>query len=183
MKLQSLILAAVMIAGCMPQPHGLNYSDASAYRAKPSIAVSAFTEKNSVVMAYVRHSEGGVLLHLAPAVMGYEISKKDIDVDVQLDSSEHIIFNSGRYENFDRSRDLFHDGRIILVPLPENNGHAVGAFVNLLSGKRYFFAPTVMSRESMAKVRGLARRWDISVVVPEDLRAQERVGLFPEFQR
>jgi hypothetical protein len=78
---------------------------------------------------------------------------------------------------------VFGDGRIILVPLPENNGRAVGAFVNLLSGKRYFFAPTVMSRESFAKLRTVARQWDIAVIVPEDRRAQDRLGLFPEFRQ
>jgi hypothetical protein len=181
MRLQIVILMAALLIGCVPQRHGLDYADAGAYRAKPSIAVSAFTANNSVVMAYVKHSQGGVLLHLAPASMGYELSKRDINMDVQLDESEHIVFNSGSYESFDRSRDVFHDGRIILVPLPESNGHAVGAFVNLLSGKRYFFAPAVTSRESTAKLRTVSRNWNITVIVPEDRRAQERLGLFPEF--
>jgi hypothetical protein len=185
MKLQItiLILIAAFLAGCVPQARGFGYADVGGYRAKPTVAVSAFTANNSVVMVYVKHSHGGVLLHLAPATMGYELSKRDVNMDVQLDFSEHIVFNSGSYENFDRSRDVFGDGRIILVPLPENNGRAVGAFVNLLSGKRYFFAPTVMSRESFAKLRTVARQWDITVIVPEDRRAQERVGLFPEFRQ
>jgi hypothetical protein len=146
------------------------------------VEVSAFTSEDHVVMAYVRHSEGRLLLRLAPADEGYEISQKDVDIDMQLDSSEYTDFASGTYEAFDRSRDLFRDGRIVLVPLPEENGKTVGVFVNLISGKRYFFAPTVSSRESQAKLRTLARNWDISVVVPEN-RASERVGLFPEFQR
>jgi hypothetical protein len=183
MRLQIWILIGVLLAGCVPQPHGFSYADAGLYRAKPSVAVSAFTANDSVVMAYVKHSEGGVLLHLAPASMGYELSKRDVNMDVDLDSSEHIIFNSGSYENFDRSRDLFGDGRMILVPLPEENGRTVGAFVNLLSGKRYFFAPAVTSRESLAKIRTVAREWGITVIVPEDRRAQERLGLFPEFRR
>jgi hypothetical protein len=183
MKLQIWILIGALLAACVPQPRGIGYADISSYRAKPSIAVSAFTANDSVVMAYVKHSEGGVLLHLAPANLGYEISKRDVNMDVQLDSPEHIVFNSGSYENFDRSRDLFRDGRIVLVPLPEPNGQAVGAFVNLLSGKRYFFAPTVTSRESLAKLRTLAHEWTITVIVPEDRRAQERLGVFPEFRR
>jgi hypothetical protein len=183
MKLQIWILMGVMLAGCIPQPHGFGYADIGSYRAKPSVAVSAFTANNSVVMAYVKHSEGGVLLHLAPASMGYELSKRDVNMDVQLDAPEHIVFNSGSYENFDRSRDLFRDGRIILVPLPENNGQSVGAFVNLLSGRRFFFAPTVTSRESLAKIRTLVREWNITVIVPEDRRAQERLGVFPEVRR
>jgi hypothetical protein len=115
--------------------------------------------------------------------MGYELSKRDVKMDVQLDSTEHIVFNSGSYENFDRSCDLFRDGRIILVPLPESNGRTIGAFVNLLSGKRYFFAPAVTSRESFAKLRTIARKWDVTMIVPEDRRAEERLALFPEFQQ
>jgi hypothetical protein len=185
MKFQILILISIaaLLAGCVPQARGFGYADVDVYRAKPTVAVSAFTANNSVVMVYVKHSRGGVLLRLAPAAMGYELSKRDVDMDVQLDSSEHITFNSGSYETFDRSRDVFGDGRIILVPLPENNDRAVGAFVNLLSGKRYFFAPTVMSRESFAKLRTVARKWDITVIVPEDHRAHERLGLFPEFRQ
>ena len=183
MRLEIWILIGTLLTGCVPQVHGFGYADKGVYRAKPSVEVSAFTANNSVVMAYVKHSQGGVLLHLAPASMGYELSKRDISLDVQLDSSHHIVFNSGAYESFDRSQDLFGDGRIVLVPLPESNGRSVGAFVNLLSGKRYFFAPTVMSRESFAKIRTLANRRDITVVVPEDRRAEERVGLFPEFRR
>src|SRR5262245_32060526 len=172
MKLQIVILISIaaLLAACVPQARGFGYADAGVYRAKPTVAVSAFTANNSVVMAYVKHSQGGVLLHLAPAAMGYELSKRDVNIDVQLDSPEHIIFNSGSYENFDRSRDLFRDGRIVLVPLPEGNGQSVGAFVNLLSGKRFFFAPAVTSRESLAKIRTLAREWDITVIVPEDRR-------------
>ena len=183
MRFQIWILIGMLLTGCVPQPHGFGYADAGLYRAKPSISVSAFTDNNSVVMAYVKHSQGGVVLHLGPASMGYELSKRDVNMDVQLDSSEHIIFNSGSYENFDRSRDLFHDGRIVLVPLPESNGRTVGAFVNLLSGKRFFFAPTVTSRESFAKLRTIARKWDVTIIVPEDRRAEERLALFPEFQQ
>jgi hypothetical protein len=183
MRLQILISIAALVAGCVPQIRSFSYSDISAYRPKPTIAVSGFAANDQVVMAYVRHSQGNVLLHLVPNNMGYELSKHDIEMDVQLDSSQPIVFNSGSYENFDRSLDVYHDGRIILVPLPESNGRNIGAFVNLLSGERYFFAPTVTSDASMAIVKQLARRWDVTVIVPEDRRAHERLGIFPEFQQ
>lgn len=183
MRIQKLILIAAFLTGCVSQRHGFGYGDAGAYRAKPSVALSGFTADDSVVMAYVQHSRGGVLLRLAPASARYELAKRDVNMDVQLDSPQHVVFDSGAYENFDRSRDVFGDGRIILVPLPETNGRSIGAFVNLLSGKRYFFAPAVTSRESLAKIRLLERTSAITVIVPEDRRAPERVGVFPEFRR
>jgi hypothetical protein len=183
MRIQKLILIAALLTGCVSQRHGFGYAEVGLYRAKPSVAVSGFTADDTVVMAYVKHSQDGVLLRLAPAGEGYELSKRDVNMDVQLDSPQHIVFDSGAYENFERSRDVFGDGRIILVPLPETNGRAIGAFVNLLSGNRYFFAPTVTSRESLAKFRTLARNREITLVVPEDRHAPQRLGIFPEFRR
>jgi hypothetical protein len=145
------------------------------------VELSAFTSDDQVVLAYIRHSEGRMLLHLASTTQACEISSKDVDISVRLDSSEPIDFDSGAYDTFTRSRDLFRDGRVVLVPLPEENGKTIGVFVNLLSGKRYFFAPDVASPESQAKIRSLARSWDIIVVTPGDRRSRERVVLFPEF--
>lgn len=48
-------------------------------------------------------------------------------------------FTDGPYENFDRSQDLFGDGTVVLVPLPGHTPGALGMFVNLNSGKRFFF--------------------------------------------
>src|SRR5437868_14538031 len=44
-----------------------------------------------------------------------------------------------RYENFPRSLDVFVDGTIVLVPLPGHTPGSMGMFVNLHSGKRFFF--------------------------------------------
>ena len=103
---------------------------------------------------------------------------------VTLASEDTINFSPKRYEGFEQSFDMFQDGRIVLVPLAEQDGHAIGAFVNLVSGRRYFLAPTVRSRVALAQVRALAGRWpDVTVIVPEDRRAGERVAQFPEFRR
>jgi hypothetical protein len=67
--------------------------------------------------------------------------------------------------------------------MPDNGREALGVFVNLLSGKRYFFAPSPRTAESAAMIRSLSNRWpDVVVVVPEDRRAPERVAQFPEFE-
>lgn len=50
-----------------------------------------------------------------------------------------IEFNSGPYEVFEESYDVFKDGTVILVKLPGHTNGSVGMFVNLNSGKRYFF--------------------------------------------
>jgi len=50
-----------------------------------------------------------------------------------------IKFKQIPYEIFEKSLDVFDDGSIILVPLPGHTIGSVGMFVNLTSGKRYFF--------------------------------------------
>lgn len=47
-------------------------------------------------------------------------------------------FDDGPYETFDRSKDLFGDGSVVLVPLPGHTPGSVGTFVNLSSGRRIF---------------------------------------------
>lgn len=43
------------------------------------------------------------------------------------------------YEGFERSKDIYHDGRLILVDLSGHTPGHTGLFVNFDSGKRYFF--------------------------------------------
>ena len=49
-----------------------------------------------------------------------------------------IEFNEKEYQGFSRSKDIFNDGRLILVDLEGHTPGQVGLFVNLDSGKRYF---------------------------------------------
>ncbi|TGL60612.1 MBL fold metallo-hydrolase [Leptospira sarikeiensis] len=61
----------------------------------------------------------------------------------QLDS-ENILwkdlnFSSKPYENYSRSLDWFGDGSVVLVPMEGHTAGDVGMFLNLPSGKRYFF--------------------------------------------
>jgi hypothetical protein len=183
MRFTIAMLVAAFLTACVPHPYGSEYSDVRPYRAKPHVELSAFSQKDMVTTAYVRHSSGAVLLELTSGVADLNIPKNEVDFILPLDWPSHIVLNSGAYENFDRSRDLFQDGRVIVVSLRENGSGAVGVFVNLLSGKRYFFAPTVTSNEALAQIRSLARRSDLTVIVPEDPRAHERLPQFPETQR
>lgn len=119
-----------------------------------------------------------------------------------------IQFNPVAYENFAQSLDVYRDGSVVLVPLP---GHAVGAlgmFVNLQSGKRFFFTgDTTWTLEgfqlpahkfwasswlvdqdadetarTVLKVRRLMHEYPRMLVVPtHDDKAQAAIGFFPKF--
>ena len=180
------VLMMGQLTGCIWHPLDPGYSDKTVYRPYPAVEISMFTAKDRVLSAYVRHSGGAVLFRLSPENSDHEYGAASSDVKcvLTLSSAETINFSPTPYESFDRSFDMFQDGRIILVPLTEQDGKAVGAFVNLVSGKRYFLAPTVRSRESLAQIRTIANRWPgVTVIVPEDRRAADRVAQFPEFRR
>lgn len=50
-----------------------------------------------------------------------------------------LSLTDGPYENFEHSLDLFNDGRVVLVDLSGHTAGQLGMFINLDSGKRYFF--------------------------------------------
>ncbi|MBP7133161.1 MAG: MBL fold metallo-hydrolase [Aquabacterium sp.] len=54
-----------------------------------------------------------------------------------------LQFTDGPYIGFERSLDLFDDGAVVLVPLAGHTAGHIGMFVNLPSGKRYFFTGDV----------------------------------------
>lgn len=95
---------------------------------------------------------------------------------------DEISFSFHRYEGFIQSFDMFKDGTVVVVPLSADDRKAAGVFVNLVSGKRFFFAPSVRSPEALAKLRWMERSQpDVTVIVPKDRRAREDVPEFPEF--
>jgi N-acyl homoserine lactone hydrolase len=114
------------------------------------------------------------------------------------------------YENFDRSLDLYGDGSIELVPLEGHTPGSIGMFVNLRSGKRFFFVgdltwategiriPTERPwlsrrlvdfddegvRRSVVRVHNLASRYPNLVIVPaHDRRVHEQIAAFPDSER
>jgi hypothetical protein len=130
----------------------------------------------------VRHSQGSLLLHLAPVNSTFGLPESELKMILPLRAPRSVQLKPARYEDFARSVDVFQDGRVILVPLSDKDGEALGVFVNLLSGDRYFFAPSVKSPEFHTRIRALKDRWPgLTVIVPEDPRAHERIAHYPEF--
>lgn len=119
-----------------------------------------------------------------------------------------IEFGRVAYENFDRSLDVFQDGSVVLVPLPGHTPGSMGMFINLKSGKRFFFTgdttwafegfenrapkfwitrllvdddPKRIMR-SILKVRQLMQAYPEMQIVPaHDDRVQKTLGFFPAF--
>ena len=121
-----------------------------------------------------------------------------------------LDLNGPPYENFERSLDLFGDGSIVLVPLPGHTPGSMGMFVNLHSGRRYFFiGDLTWSREAVAlpaerpwmsrklvdkdeaqvrheiaRVHELAKRYPEMIIVPaHDRRLHDQIANFPEAER
>jgi len=119
-------------------------------------------------------------------------------------------FTSGPYENFDRSLDLFGDGSIVFVPLPGHTEGSNGMFVNLRSGKRFFFIGDLTwalegcqlpaerpwmarklvdydeaeVRRSIVQVHQLMNQYpDLTVVPAHDRRVHERIATLPNAEQ
>lgn len=78
------------------------------------------------------------------------------------------------YEGFKRSKDIYHDGRLILVDLSGHTPGHTGLFVNFDSGKRYFFiGDTSWTLEGVAKAepRPSMTQWLTGVDVQRDENA------------
>ncbi|HKQ04280.1 MAG TPA: MBL fold metallo-hydrolase [Blastocatellia bacterium] len=121
-----------------------------------------------------------------------------------------LDLNGPAYENFDRSLDLFGDASIVLVPLPGHTPGSMGMFVNLRSGKRFFFIGDLtwcregvelpaerpwlsrrlvdkdpeQVRRSLVRVHELAKRYPDLIIVPtHDRRVHEQIAAFPNVER
>ncbi len=121
-----------------------------------------------------------------------------------------ILFESGPYENFDQSLDIFRDGSVVLVSTPGHGPGAIGMFVNLRSGKRLFFTgDTTWTLEGfqipahkfwassllvdhdrgkiermILKVHQLIKEYpEMDIVPAHDDKVQGAIGYFPEVMR
>jgi len=119
-------------------------------------------------------------------------------------------FAPAPYENFEQSFDLFKDGSVVFVPLPGHTEGSTGMFVNLPSGKRFFFTGDLtwalegiqlpaerpwlarrlvdydeaQVRRSIIKVHYLMKHYPDMVIVPaHDRRVHGKIKAFPEFER
>lgn len=78
-----------------------------------------------------------------------------------------LTFKHGAYLGFDRSLDLFGDGAVVLVPMAGHTAGQVGMFLNLPSGRRYFFTgDTTWTIEGLQKPAD--RSWALRQVVHVD---------------
>jgi glyoxylase-like metal-dependent hydrolase (beta-lactamase superfamily II) len=86
---------------------------------------------------------------------------------------QDYTFNGGPYLGFDRSRDLYGDGSIVIVPAPGHTPGSVVIFVSLPGGARYAFVGDLVW-----EVQGLfereARPWLASRMIGEDPVAVEQ---------
>jgi glyoxylase-like metal-dependent hydrolase (beta-lactamase superfamily II) len=54
-------------------------------------------------------------------------------------STETFSWDSGPYETFDRSHDVFGDGSVVLVPLPGHTPGSIGVFLDSVRHRRLLF--------------------------------------------
>lgn len=118
-------------------------------------------------------------------------------------------FNDGPYELYARSYDVYRDGSLVVVPMGGHTPGSVGLFVNLPSGKRYFFVGDIVwaregyqlpaerpwlsrrmvdgdpeaVREQIVKLHQLAKlRPGLTIVPAHDRRVHEAMAIYPEFE-
>ncbi len=120
-----------------------------------------------------------------------------------------FAFAGPAFEGFERSEDLFGDGRVVVVPMAGHTPGSVGVFVTVSSGRRFFFVGDVVwttlalaegrpkfwparqlvdadaeaTQHTIALIRAAQQRDPALVVVPaHDALVQDRLGYFPRWQ-
>lgn len=78
-----------------------------------------------------------------------------------------LEFKPQPYKLFDRSIDLFGDGKVVLVPLFGHTPGSIGMFVTVDSGKRFFFCGDAVWRADALK-DGSPKFWPASLIVDKD---------------
>jgi glyoxylase-like metal-dependent hydrolase (beta-lactamase superfamily II) len=123
---------------------------------------------------------------------------------------QSIAFEPRPYEGFERSLDLYKNGKIVLVPMYGHTPGSVGLFLTVDSGKRYFFVGDVVwsagalvngnpkfwaarmqadgdatqTQATIEQVRAAMQRDPTLVVVPaHDGTVQNALGYFPAWVR
>ncbi len=118
-------------------------------------------------------------------------------------------FDTTAYEVFKESYDVFNDGTVVLVKLPGHTKGSLGMFVNLKSGKRYFFtgdltwaAEAIITpsekhaiprgkvdgnrekvKETIVMVHHLKKKKPQIIIVPaHDFNAQKEIAHFPKVE-
>lgn len=78
-----------------------------------------------------------------------------------------IAFEPRPYEGFERSLDLYKNGKVVLVPMYGHTPGSVGLFLTVDSGKRYFFVGDVVW-SAAALANGSPKFWLASLKVDDD---------------
>jgi len=121
-----------------------------------------------------------------------------------------IAFETRPHEGFERSLDLYKNGKVVLVPMYGHTPGSVGLFLTVDSGKRYFFVGDVVwsaaalanaspkfwvarlkvdddaakTQGTIEQIRAAMRRDPALVVVPaHDGTVQNALGYFPNWVR
>src|SRR5262245_59889618 len=81
-----------------------------------------------------------------------------------------------RYEGFSRSRDVYGDGSVVLVPIIEGRKETTGMFVTLPSGRRFLFAET-------SYVRELRTKSNIKVFGLTNHKQHDAIAHFPDLEK
>ena len=81
-----------------------------------------------------------------------------------------------RYEGFPRSRDVYGDGSVVLVPILERGMEKTGMFVTLPSGRRFLFAET-------SYVRELRTKSNIKVFGLTNHKQHDSIAHFPDLEK
>ena len=81
-----------------------------------------------------------------------------------------------RYEGFSRSRDVYGDGAVVLVPILDGGKETTGLFVTLPSGRRFLFAET-------SYVRDLRTKSNIKVFGLSNHKQHDSIAHFPDFEK
>ncbi|MEN9866602.1 MAG: hypothetical protein RL748_2192 [Pseudomonadota bacterium] len=119
---------------------------------------------------------------------------------------QQLKFDPVGYQGYAQSLDLFHDGSVVVVPMPGHTPGSVGLFVTVDSGKQYFFIGDVawtvaalragsgkfwaaaqivdddheQTRASALKVQQLMQQQSALQVIPaHDSAVQDQLGYFP----
>jgi glyoxylase-like metal-dependent hydrolase (beta-lactamase superfamily II) len=84
-----------------------------------------------------------------------------------------FTFAGPPFEGFERSEDLFGDGRVVVVPMAGHTPGSVGLFVTVSSGRRFFFVGDVVWT-TLALAEARPKFWPARQLVDADVEATQR---------
>jgi glyoxylase-like metal-dependent hydrolase (beta-lactamase superfamily II) len=111
-------------------------------------------------LAVVRHPASGVGGAWPSQVASPALRWRELD------------FDAVPHAGYPRSRDLFGDGSVVLVPMAGHTPGSIGMFVTTTSGRRYFFIGDVVWNAGALR-SGAPRFWPARMLVDHDAEATQ----------